>query len=183
MRGRARFVEPGIMAEFGAEGELEHAVVRLRERGYTRLEIYAPYPVEGATTLLYQTRPRLNWVVFCAATAGALLALAVQWFTNAFDYPLNVGGRPLFSLPAWIPVTFELAVLAGGLAAFIGLLVSIGLPRLWHPVFEVPGFERASVDRFWVGIDRRDPRFDPERSRQELTELRPLRIEVVEVGR
>lgn len=180
MRGRTRVEVPGLMAEFGSEGEVQHAVVWLQERGYSGLEIYSPYPVEGATALVRQRRPILNWIVFWAAVVGALLAIAVQWFTNALDYPINVGGRPLLSVPAWIPITFELAVLAGGVAAFVGLLISTGLPRLWHPVFEVPGFERASVDRFWVGIDRSDPRFDPERSRRELEELRPLRVVVVE---
>lgn len=171
---------PGLMAEFATEREVQHAVLRLQERGYEGLEVYSPYPVEGETALLRQRRPILNWIVFWAALGGAGLAVLVQWFTNAVDYPINVGGRPLFSLPAWIPITFEMGVLAAGFAAFFGLLVATGLPRLWHPVFEVEGFESASVDRFWVAIDRRDPVFDPEGSRYDLEELDPLRIVAVE---
>lgn len=171
---------PGIMAEFGSERELQHAVVRLEEWGYTRFEIYSPYPVTGETALLREERSNLNWFVLWAALAGAVLALLIQWFTNAFDYPINVGGRPLLSLPAWVPITFETAVLFGGLTAFFGLLLATGLPRLWHPVFEVQGFESASLDRFWIGIGRDDPQFDRVRTRLELEGLRPLRIVEVE---
>lgn len=181
MRWQGQDEQPGIMAEFGSETEVQRAVVQLQEKGYEGLEIYSPYPVEGATALLLQRRPILNWVVFWFAMAAVVLAFLVQWFTNALNYPINVGGRPLFSLPAWVPIIFEMGVLAAGFTAVFGLLIATGLPRLWHPVFEVAGFEGASVDRFWISIDRRDPRFDPEGSRYDLEELEPLSIMVVEV--
>lgn len=168
------------MAEFATEAELQHAVVRLQGRGYVGLEIYSPYPVEGATGLLRLQRPLLTWIVFSFGVAGAGLAFLAQWFFNALNFPINVGGRPLFSLPAWVPIIFEMGVLAAGFTAFFALLVAAGLPRLWYPTFEVPGFESASIDRFWVSIDRRDPLFDPEASRYDLEELGPQRVVVVE---
>lgn len=183
IRWRGQDEQPGIMAEFGTETAVQNAVVRLQERGYVGIEIYSPYPVEGATALLWQRRPLLTWIVFWFAMAGAGLAFLVQWFVNALNSPINVGGRPLFALPAWVPIIFEMGVLAAGFTAFFGLLVATGLPRLWYPTFEVPGFESASIDRFWLSIDRRDPLFDPVGSRYDLEELDPLQIQVVEIPR
>ncbi len=173
--------EPGIMAEFASESAVQRAALRLSERGYGGIEIYSPYPVLGATALLGARRPLLNWVVFWSAMLGAGLAFLVQWFTNAVDYPINVGGRPLFALPAWVPIIFEIGVLTAAFVAVFGLLGTTGLPRLWHPVFEVAGFEGVTVDRFWISIDRRDPLFDPVGSRFDVEALDPLRIVVVEV--
>jgi hypothetical protein len=181
IRWRGQDEQPGIMAEFATEEAVQYAVLRLRESGYVGIEIYSPYPVAGATALLGLRRPLLTWIVFWFAMAGAGLAFLVQWFVNAKNYPINGGGRPLFSLPAGVPIIFEMGVLAAGFTAFSGLLVAAGLPRLWYPTFEVPGFESASVDRFWLSIDRRDPRFDPAGSRYDLEELDPLQIRVVEV--
>jgi hypothetical protein len=172
--------EPGIMAEFATELALQRAVVRIRELGYERVEVYSPYPVLGATALLDLKRPPLNWWVFWFAMTGAGLAFLVQWFVNAENFPINVGGRPLFSLPAWVPVIFEMGVLAAGFTALFGLLITCGLPRLWHPAFEVEGFDRVTTDRFWVAIDWRDPLFDPVESRLQLEELDTVRVTVVE---
>jgi Protein of unknown function (DUF3341) len=102
----------------------------------------------------------------------------VQWWCNAYDYPLDVGGRPLHSAPAFIPITFESAVLAASLTGFFAMIVLSGLPRLHHPVFGIDGFERASVDRFWIGVERADPCFD-ETVREELSAAGALRCERV----
>lgn len=183
IRSRVQDEQPGIMAEFASETALQHAVVRLQALGYEGVEIYSPYPVEGATGLMGQRRPLLTWIVFWFGMAGAVAAFLVQWFVNAVDYPINVGGRPLFSLPAWVPIIFEMGVLAAGFTAFFGLLVATGLPRLWYPTFEVPGFESATVDGFWLSVDRRDPRFDPVGTRYDLEGLDPLRIQAVDIVR
>src|SRR5690625_103788 len=167
---------PGLLAEFESEPEIQRAVLWLRERGYAGIEIYSPYPVEGSTGLLGSRRPILTWVVFWFAMGGATLAFILQWFFNALNYPINVGGRPLFSLPAWVPIIFETAILTGGLTAFFTFLIATGLPRLWFPTFEIKGFESFSVDRFWLSIDRRDPLFDPVRTRFDLESLGALRL-------
>lgn len=172
---------PAIMAEFKSEEAVQRAALRLREKGYREIEIYSPYPVAGSTALLGQRRPYLNWLVFLCAMTGAALAFIVQWWANAENYPINVGGRPLFSLPAWVPIIFEMGVLAAGFTALFGMLGAVGLPRFWHPVFEVPGFERVTLDRFWISIDRGDPLFDPVGSRYDLEALEPIQVALVEV--
>lgn len=171
-----RWSGPVIMAEFASMDALCAAGRRLRDLGYHELEFYSPYPVEDADTLLGLRRPRSPRAVLLAGVAGAVLTFAAQGYLNAVDYPINVGGRPLFAVPAWIPITFELSVLAGAFAAVIALLVSAGLPRYWHPVFEIDDFTRVTVDRYWIAVGRGDAHFDPLRTRADLERLGPIRV-------
>jgi hypothetical protein len=150
----------GLLAEFGTADEMLRAVRDLRERGYRRLDAFSPYPVPGVEQALDLPRSPLNWIVFPIAVTGAGLAYLIQLFCNAWDYPLNVGGRPLHSAPAFIPITFETTVLTASVMGVLVFLFLSGLPELHSPVADVEGFWRASIDRFWVGVDDRDPRFD-----------------------
>ena len=147
----------GLVAEFDEPRTFERAFVRLQELGYTRLESWSPYPVRGVVTRLPESI--VPWIMLGSGLVGACLAYLVQWWCNAYDYPLDVGGRPYDSIPAYIPITFESGVLAAALAGFFAILGLAGLPRLYHPMFEVNGFGRASVDRFFIGIDAADPRY------------------------
>lgn len=126
---------------------------KLRAIGYRSLESYTPYDVPELDPLLEIPRSRVTWVGAIAAIIGTGTAYAIMWFANAFDYPINVGGRPLDSLPADVPIMFETAVLFASLAIFVAVLVRSGLPRLARPIFELEAFRDASVDRFWLGID------------------------------
>ena len=175
-----RDVVPAVLAEFGSPDRLREAAARLRAAGYERIELYSPFPVDGAEDVLGLRRPGLPALVLACGLAGAAAALWIQWFANAWDYPLNVGGRPLLSVPAWVPVTFEIGVLAAAFGAFFGLLALAGLPRLWHPAFTAAGFESASVDGFWLAVGMDDPRYDPVRTRREVEALGPRRIAVPE---
>jgi Alternative complex III, ActD subunit len=166
----------GLIAEFESAAELANAVSQLKDKGYRDLETYSPYPVPGVNQRLQLERSRIPAVVFVGGLVGAAVGYAIQWYANVWHYPQNVGGRPPHAIPAFIPVTFEAAVLGAGLAAFFALLIVLRLPRPWHPVFEVEGFERASIDRFWVAIDADDPRFGVGRSTRVLEELSPLRV-------
>ncbi|HEX7051829.1 MAG TPA: DUF3341 domain-containing protein [Longimicrobiales bacterium] len=168
--------EPRMLAEFDSMDDVIAAAARLRARGYEALEVDSPYPVTDADTLLGLRRPRLPVAVLAAGLIGAILTLAVQWYANAWDYPLNVGGRPLLSVPAWIPITFELGVLSAAFAAVGGLLAAAGLPRLWHPAFEVDAFDRVTTDRFFIIVDAADPRFDRVRTRHDLEALGAVRV-------
>lgn len=150
----------GVLGEFETPEAMVTALVDLRRRGYRRLDAFSPYPVHGAEEAARMPRSMLPWIVFPFGLAGAGAAYLVQWYCNAYDYPLNVGGRPPNSAPAFIPITFEMGVLTAAVVGIVTYLALTGLPELWSPVFEVPGFERASIDRFWVGVDVRDPRFD-----------------------
>lgn len=166
----------GVLAEFGTADQMLEALSALRARGYRELETYSPYPVPGAEQRLEFARPNLPKFVFGGGLLGGLVGYAVQWYANVWDYPQNVGGRPLHAVPSFIPASFEATVLGGALVAFFGLLVALRLPQPWHPVFEIEGFERASIDRFWVGVDARDPHFEPQGCMSALQELEPLRV-------
>jgi hypothetical protein len=163
-----------LYAEFGSGADALDAVRRLRARGYAALEVYSPFPLEHADEALGLERPWLSWWVIAAAFVGAATAYAIQWYADSWAYPINVGGRPIHPIPAFIPITFETFVLFASLMAFGGVLAR--LFRYWRPEFEIPGFERASVDRYWVAVDATDPRFEPSRTGAELLALGPLRV-------
>ena len=151
-------VRAGVIAEFESPEALVLARDRLRREGYTRLESWTPHPVRSLVDRLPDSA--VPWVMLFAGLLGGALGYLVQWWCNARSFPINVGGRPLNSAPAFIPITFESAVLAASVTGFLTMLGLCGLPRLSHPTFGVDGFERASVDRFWIGVDESDPRYD-----------------------
>lgn len=166
----------GLFAEFDRLEALRHAGEELRALGYSRFELYLPFPDEQSELAGHPRRPLLRWFVLAAGLVGGAAGYLVQWYCNAVDYPINVGGRPLHSAPAFVFITFESTILLAALMTFAALLVSARLGRLWDPVFEVEGFERATTDRFWVELAADDPRFDRLSSRGDLERLQPLRI-------
>ena len=172
-----RTLEGGIVGAFDTPEEVIRAAHELRKSGYRRLEGFTPYPLLELERALGRGRSRIAFVVFPFAVAGAAGAYLLQWWTNAVDYPLNSGGRPAHAAPAFVPVTFEMAVLFAALSACLVLAVWSGLPALWQPIFEVPGFERASIDRFFLAISKEDPAFDGEATARRLTELGASRVE------
>lgn len=174
----------GLAAEFETSDQLIAAVDALRAAGYTKLDTFTPYPIHGMEEKLGLSRSWLNWLIFPIGIGGAGFAFFLQWYCNAYSYPINVGGRPPFAIPAFIPITFETGILATGVAAFCLLLWVCRLPALSHPLFEVEGFERATIDRFWIGVSASDPRFQLEHTRRALTELGATKVaEVGEVKR
>jgi hypothetical protein len=166
----------GVLAEFSSSDALEAAVRWLGEEGYSAMDTFTPYAVEEVEPALGMKRSTLPRWGFAAGGTGAALACGIQWYANAWDYPLNVGGRPLNSLPAWIPIMFETAVLFAALTVFVGFWIQARLPALWHPVFEAEGFERATLDRFWVAVAAGDPRYEPLRTAEALRALGALRV-------
>lgn len=165
-----------LLAEFDSGDALLGAAAALRERGYTRLDGFLPYPVHGAEEAFGVPRSTLPRYVLAAGLLGAGLAYLFQWWMADVDYDLNVGGRPSHAPLAFFPITFEMGVLFAAFTAVIVLLVKCGLPRLHHPVFEVEGFERASIDRFWIAVDERDPKFDRAAAEEELRRRGALRV-------
>lgn len=172
-------IQPRLQAEFPSADALAAGVGVLRALGYRELEIYSPFPLPDIEPELGIRPGRLPKFVFAGGLLGAILGYGIQWYADVWVYPLRVGGRPVHAVPAFIPATFEATVLGAAFAAFFGLLIALRLPALWHPVFEVDGFERATVDRFWLGVDRRDPHFDPAGTRDTLAQLHPLRVVAV----
>jgi hypothetical protein len=132
--------------------------------------------VAGAGERLDLGRSHLPRFVFGGGVLGAILGYGIQWYADVFDYPQPIGGRPIHAVPAFVPATFEATVLGAALVAFVGVLVALRLPELWHPVFDIEGFERASLDRYWAGVDATDPRFERDRVERLLQALEPLRV-------
>ena len=165
----------GLMAEFETHEELVHAAEKAYQHGFRNMDGFAPFPVEGLAEALGK-KTRLPLIVLIGGIIGGLSAYYMEWDANVVSYPINIGGRPLNSWPAFIPITFELTVLAAALAAFFFSLGLNGLPKPYHPVFNVPDFERASQDRFFLCIEANDRIFDPKQTREFLHTLRPLTI-------
>lgn len=138
------------------------ALREVQKTGQEDIETYSPYPVVEAERDLGYRTTALTWIAVGAATVAAAATLGMQYWMNGIDYPLNVGGRPLWSWPAFIPAAIIVGILAPAAATLLGMLFLCGLPRLHHPVFDVPGFERATADRFFLHVRARDPRFDAE---------------------
>ena len=171
---------PGCLAQFPDVSSLLHAARTLREHDYRRLDAYTPYEVEGLDQVLGHERSCLDWLAFPLALMGAGIGYLIQWYVNAVNYPLNVGGRPPHSWPVFIPITFETGILFTGVSAFVLFFVLTRLPRLWQPLFQVPGFASASVDGFWLAIDRRDPVLTSEFTRALLLSLGASRVVFVD---
>jgi hypothetical protein len=143
-----------VLAEFGSEEAILAAARALRAKGHAAVDLHSPVPIHGAEEALGLRKSRVPIVALVGGVSGAALGYLLQWWTVAVDWPLNVGGRPPHSAPAFIPVTFELGVLVASLSIFLGLLFGFfAFPRTYHPVFEVEGFRSASIDGLWLSTE------------------------------
>lgn len=170
----------GIMAEFDNPDRLIEATKRAYAEGYRKMDAYTPFPVHGLADALGHRGVRLPLIVLAGGVIGALAGFGMQVFASAIDYPLNIGGRPLISWPAFIPVTFEMTILLAAAAAVFGMLGLNGLPEPYHPVFNVPSFELASRSHFFLCIEATDPKFEPAETRRFLEALAPSSVAEVE---
>lgn len=166
----------GIVAEFDTHERILHAAREMRSEGYCRLDAFTPYPMRDLEHVLGMPRSLINWVVFPIGLGAAALAYLLQWWTSVINYPLIVGGRPPHAMLAFVPITFEMGVLFSALTAVITLAAWSKLPALWQPIFEVQGFERASIDRFFLWVAHADPSFHPNLTTSLLYELGALRV-------
>jgi hypothetical protein len=150
----------GLMAEFDDPDALLNAAQRTYVEGYRALDAFTPYPVHGLSEAIGFRRTILPYVVLAGAIAGCVGGFLLQYWTSVVSYPINVGGRPLNSWPAFIPVTFETTILGAALSTVLGMLLLNGLPMPYHPVFNVPNFQLATRDRFFLLVQATDPKFD-----------------------
>jgi hypothetical protein len=152
-------VSYGIGFRFANPAAAIRAAQLLRKAGLKKIEGFGPFPLDEFEEALGHVGSKIPLIALLAGIIGGISAYALEYFTAVIQYPLNIGGRPLHSWPAFIPVTFELTVLFSACAIIGGFLVVTGLPRLHHPVFEIPDFEHASDDRFYLCVEKSDPLF------------------------
>lgn len=171
----------GIMAEFDSPEMLLEAARKAYREGYRNIDAYSPFPLEGLDDALGLRPSRIPLVFLISGIAGGLGGFLLLYFISVIYYPINVAGRPLNSWPAFIPISFELAVLSAGTIGFFAMLFFNRLPMPYHPVFNNESFAgHASHDRFYLSIEASDPKFDPQKTRGFLSGLNAR--EVSEIG-
>ncbi len=170
----------GLMADFDEPDQLLTAAHRAYEEGYRKMDAHSPFPIEGLAEAIGFRRNMVALVVLIGGITGCLTGFFLQYYVAVIDYPLNIGGRPLNSWPSFIPITFELTVLFAALSAVFGMLALNRLPMPYHPVFNAPGFELATRNRFFLCIESEDPKFDREKTGEFLSGLQAR--SVVEVA-
>jgi hypothetical protein len=169
----------GLMAEFDSAQALIDAADKVRRAGYTKADAYSPFPIHGLAEALGFKERHVAPIVLCAGITGGLAGYGLEYWTQVIDFPMNIGGRPFHSWVSFIPPAYEVTILFAAFSAVIGMLVLNGLPQPYHPVFNVPRFERASQDGFFLAIEASDPKFDADATKQFLSSLHPR--EVVQV--
>jgi hypothetical protein len=170
----------GLMAEFNSADDLIAAAHKIHDAGYRRVDAFTPYPIEELAEALGHHRSKLPPIVLTGGLLGGLGGYFLQYWVAVIHYPLNIGGRPLHSWPAFIVPTFECTILAAALSAVLGMFFLNGLPHPYHPVFNVPRFALASRDRYFLVIEARDPKFDAQATRQFLFDLHASEVSDVE---
>jgi ActD protein len=170
----------GLMAEFEGPTEVVEAARRVHEAGYEKVDAYSPYPIEELAEALGHHHSWLPLLVLLGGITGCIAGYALQFWSATIAYPMNIGGRPIHSWPAFIVPTFETTILFAAGTAVLGMLALNGLPEPYHPVFNVAQFARASKDRFFIVIEARDPKFDLDRTWIFLTSLGPRSVSEVD---
>jgi hypothetical protein len=170
----------GLMAEFDSPSAVVAAARRTYGAGYRRINAYSPFPIEELSEAIGYHRDYVALCTLICGVIGALGGFMLQYWTGGIDYPINVGGRPLMSLPAFIPITFECTVLLAAFGAFIGNLMMNRLPQPYHPAFNVPSFARASQDRFFLCVKSDDPMYHKTKTRDFLESLGAIEVSNVE---
>jgi len=170
----------GLLAEYETPGRLVDAARQIRDAGFKKWDCHSPFPVHGLDRAMGMRDTRLPWLVLGGGLTGLSVALLMQWWMNAVDYPYWISGKPLFSLPANIPIAFEVTVLLSALAAFVGLFLFNRLPQFYHPTFKSQRFRRVTTDRFFIAIEAADPRFESSRVEALLLDTGSTHVERLE---
>jgi hypothetical protein len=170
----------GLLAEFDTPAQLVAAAKRAHAEGYRQIDTFSPFPIEEAWEAIGHRDRRLSFIVLMGGIVGGLSGYGLEYWVHSIAYPVNIAGKPLNSWPQFIPVTFEMTILIAAISAVLGMIVLNGLPMPYHPVFNVPRFEHASRDKFFLLVESRDPKFDRQRTFEFLKALDPSEINAVE---
>jgi Protein of unknown function (DUF3341) len=169
----------GLMAEFHTAEELIEAAHKVHDAGFNRVDAFTPYPIEEVSHALGLHRSKLPLIVLGGGITGGLSGYMLQYWSQVLEYPMNIGGRPFHSWPAFIVPTFEMTILFAALSAVLGMFALNGLPEPYHPVFNVPRFAMASRDRYFLVIEAADPKFNTEATRKFLLDLHASEVSEV----
>ncbi len=170
----------GVMAEFTDPEALLEAAHRTYDAGYRKMDAYSPMPIEGLAEAIGFRRHYVSLAVLIGGLCGCAGGFSLMYWITVIAYPLNAGGKPFNSWPAYVPPTFECTILLAALTSMVAMFAMNGLPSPYHPVFNVPAFERASQDRFFLCIEADDPKFDREETKFFLRQLSPVEVTEVE---
>jgi len=166
----------GILAEFDTATDMVDAATKVRDAGYTKTDAFSPFPLHEIDEALGIKRSILPYLVFAGGVTGLLTGLGLTFFVHVIDYPIIVGGRPHFSLPAFIPPMYELTILFSAFVAVFGMLFLNGLPAPYHPLFNVPRFALATREKFFLVIEAEDPQYDYEKTKSFMESLNPQEV-------
>lgn len=173
----------GLLAEYNLPHEMVHAAKKIRDAGFTKWDTYSPFPVHGIDDAMGIKMTVLPWFTLCAGLTGLATAIALQWWTNAFDYPWIISGKPLWSIPANVPIMFELTVLLSAITTLVGMLLLNNLPLPSHPLDQVRRFARVTDDKFFLIIQAIDPKFDEAETKALLEATHPVAVESIKEDR
>lgn len=169
----------GILAEVRNPKELIDIAKTVNKNGYKKYDTFSPFPIHGMDKAMSLQKSKLGWIVFSHGLLGFTGALSMIYYMMVIDYPLNISGKSLMNIPAWIPVTFELTILLSAFGAVFGMFFLNGLPRLNHPLFSSKNFKKATNDGFFICIEANDPQFEPEKVQNLLSEAGATNIEEI----
>ena len=178
--GNGGLPEYGLLAQYEDVDAIKKAAEKVRDAGYTNWDCHTPFPVHGLDPAMGIRRTRLPYVIITGGILGFLTAIVMQWWMNAIDYPYIISGKPYWSVPANVPIMFELTVLFSGLTAFFATLGRCGFPRFHHPLFNSERFLKVTDDKFFLAIEANDPKYDAAGTKELLESTSPTAIESVE---
>lgn len=171
----------GLLAEFGTAADIFEAAIRCRDAGFSKWDVYTPFPIHGMDEAMGVKKSPVGWFTFCGGLTGFTTGMSMIWYMNKFDYPLVVGGKPLFTPLYAFPVSYELTILLSAFGTLFGMFFLNRLPRLYNPLFKNARFKKATDDRFFIVIEAVDPKFSLEATRAFLTEkCHAAAVELVE---
>lgn len=170
----------GVLAEFDTPAELYVACEKVRDAGYQQWDAHSPFPVHGLDKAMGLKASVLPWITLVTGLTGTAAALTLQWWVSTIEYPLVISGKPLFSLPAFVPIIFELSVLFGAFGTVFGMFALNKLPMLHHPLFQSERFDRVTDDKFFISIEAADGKFDTETTQAFLREVGAKHVELIE---